>query len=163
MNKSHSVKSNILFILFIAVFIFASCKQEWIKVTFPDNIPDETEQYIQNHEYTVLLCIDSTECSPCVLNFWKPYKRVLEKYDTGILLIIRNSDEQVVINILKSLKVVFHFIIDKEEKFKAENKIFKSVTDNIFVIDKNKNVIFSESPIKNEQTWGKFMKIIRKK
>jgi hypothetical protein len=30
-------------------------------------------------------------------------------------------------------------------------------------VDKIKNVIFSESPIKNEQTWGMFLKKIKKK
>ncbi|MDR3244885.1 MAG: hypothetical protein LBT50_00450 [Prevotellaceae bacterium] len=113
----------------------------------------------------IIIYIDIAGCTPCSLSNlepWKNYKKTLAKYDAGVLLVFRNPDEEKIIDILKSMEITFHFMFDKTGKFKAENEIFKSV-GNILVIDKNKNVIFSESPIKNEQTWGMFLKKIKKK
>jgi hypothetical protein len=66
------MKLNVLIIMF--AFVFSSCKQELIKVVLPDNTTDETENYIQTYEYMVVLCVDASNCSPCLLNLWKPYK-----------------------------------------------------------------------------------------
>jgi arsenate reductase-like glutaredoxin family protein len=144
------------------VLVFVSCKHAET-ITFLDNTPREVHQYIQQHQYTVIIYIDIATCTPCSLSNlapWKNYKKTLDKYDTGVVLVFRNPDEEKIIDILKSMEITFHFMFDKNGKFKAENKIFKSITDNIFVINKNKNVIFSESPIKNEQKWEKFFKIM---
>jgi hypothetical protein len=89
---------------------------------------------------------------------WKHLEKNLEKNNTGILFVICNSDEQSVIEALKYNKLTFPFIFDKGGKFKANNEIFKFVKDNVFVMDRNKNVIMAESPIENEQTWKMFIK-----
>jgi hypothetical protein len=86
----------------------------------------------------------------------------LNKYNTGILLVINYSNEQVVIEILKSIGV-FHFVFDKTSKFKIMNyEIFQAASDGVFVIDRDKNVIFAGSPIVNEEKWNTYRKIIEK-
>jgi hypothetical protein len=84
----------------------------------------------------------------------------LEKHKTGILLVILNSDEEAITNTLNQMDVAFHFIIDKESKFTGNNEVFKFAKDKAFVMNKNKNVIFPDSPIKNEENWAKFIKIV---
>jgi hypothetical protein len=148
-----------LFALFI--FTLISCKEDLGKVVFTDPV---MEQYTQNAEYMTIVYVDSTGgCSPCAfqyLNSWKAYQKKLNKYNTGILLTINYSDEQLVIEILKSIGV-FHFVFDKKSKFKIVNyQIFRNVSDGIFVIDKNKNVMFVGSPIASEEKWNSFVKLV---
>jgi len=153
--------SKLLLFIFL-VFDFISCKQD-LQVVFPD-IP-KLEQRTQNNEYTTIIYVDSSgQCTPCSLkhlNSWKAYQKTLEKYKTNILLVVNYSNEQYFIEALKTVGV-FDFVLDQKSAFRILNdKIFRSAYDGIFVIDKNKNVIFTDSPIKNEQTWGKFMKIVK--
>ncbi|MDR0605917.1 MAG: hypothetical protein LBG80_16630 [Bacteroidales bacterium] len=152
----------LLFILCISGII--SCKKDFSKVVFTDvNI----EQYTQNNEYTTIVYVDSIGgCSPCAFQYlhsWKAYQKALNKYNTGILLVINYSNEQLVIEILKSIGA-FHFVFDKTSKFKIMNyQIFQTASDGIFVIDRNKNVIFTGSPISDEKKWNSFMKLVKKK
>jgi hypothetical protein len=128
-----------------------------------DNIPNETKRYMYLYDYTVVIYIDSAQCTPCSLEhlkLWKFCKKDLEEHNTGILLIIHNSDEQLVIETLKSIGV-FNFILDKGGKFKLNNEIFKIINNNVFVMDRNKNVIFTESPIANKKQWDLFIKGIK--
>ncbi|MDR0558996.1 MAG: hypothetical protein LBG92_02400, partial [Prevotellaceae bacterium] len=130
-----------------------SCKQNLDKVIFPDSLNNETREFLQKNNCNVLIYMDSVDCSPCLLNAWKPYKRILEKNAVGILLIMNYVDESHIIAVQKQTDVKFHYIKDKNGEFKTKNKIFQFAKDNIFVIDKNSNVIFIESPIKNELAW----------
>jgi hypothetical protein len=76
-------------------------------------------------------------------------------------LVINNTNEQNIIEILKSLEISFHFVFDKKAKFRIMNdNIFRIASDGVFVIDKNKNVIFTESPIKNDKTRNDFIKLV---
>jgi peroxiredoxin len=152
----------ILFILF-GVF-FTSCGGEPIKIVFPNAVQPEIEQYMQKHKYMVVVYVDSAECTPCSLNhlsLWKTHRNELEQNKTGILLIINNSDEDAVMNVLKNKKITFYFIIDRGKKFKLTNRdAFGLSYDNTFVMDKNKNVIFNGSPIATEEKWKSFIKLI---
>jgi hypothetical protein len=122
------------------------------------------EQYTQSTEYTAIVYVDSTSgCTPCAfryLNTWKIYQKTLNKHNTEIFLIINHSDEHLVTEILKSIGV-FKFVFDKKSKFKIVNyQIFQDASDGVFVIDKNRNVVFTGSPIVNEETWNSFVKLI---
>jgi hypothetical protein len=135
-----------------------SCKQE-MKVIFTESVPDGINQY----DYIIVIYFDTSDCTGCSLSqldLWKIHQKILGKYNTGILLVFHNSDENNIINILKSKRVTFPFIFDKNGKLKANNKIFESAENKIFVMDKNRNVIFPDSPIKSEKNWTKFIKIV---
>jgi hypothetical protein len=152
----------LLSLLFITVFI--GCKPDF-KMVFPD-ITDEIEQYIQKYEHIVVIYVDSAECTPCSFNHlssWKAYRKELSTYNTSILLAIRNSDEQAIINALKVIDITFPFFIDKGNKFRIINDdIFRVEYDGYFVINKDKKVVFIGSPIVNEERWSAFKKIIAK-
>jgi hypothetical protein len=150
----------IFFVIIVTSYI--ACKQEFDKVVLPDNYPTEIEQYIKQQKYMVMIYVDSSNCTPCSLKPlfpWDPLRDKLEKIDIGILFIFRNSDERVVARALKLIGA-FHFVIDKEGKFKANNKFYKYVKDNIFVMDEDNNVVMTKSPIANEKSWKSFIKII---
>jgi hypothetical protein len=149
-----------LFLVFIIAFV--ACNRE-TKAIFPDKIPDEINQYIQRHKYIAVIYVEPSQCTSCKLSdltVWKTHKKSLDKYDVGILLVFRNSDETKIIELLKSLKIAFMFIFDKTGQFKANNETGLA-TDNVFIMDKDKNVIFTGSPIINEEKWNAFSKIIK--
>jgi hypothetical protein len=147
------------------LFFFASCRDK-IEIVFSGIIQNDIEQYMQKYKYMVVIYIDSTTCTPCSLNhliLWKKHRKELEYNNTGILLVIQNSDEQEIVNTLESIEVTFPFIIDKERKFKVKNiEVFSIIAqDNTFVMDKDKNVIFIGSPIADEKKWKSFIKLVK--
>jgi hypothetical protein len=137
----------------LAVILLASCKRE-IKVIFPDVIQNQVTQHVQNQNYVVIY-VDSSDCTTCSLRnlaFWNAREKELKNNNTGILLVIHHSNEQLVLNTLETLEIFFPVIFDKGRKFKAKNiEIFYAAQDNTFVMDKDKNVIFIGSPIATEK------------
>jgi hypothetical protein len=86
----------------------------------------------------------------------------LKKYNTGVLLVIFTAKEQDIIDMLKSLKINFPVVFDNGGKFRIMNdKVFKLAYDGIFVIDKDKNVVFTGSPIASEEKWNSFVKLVK--
>ena len=149
--------------LILTVYLLSvSCKNE-MKLTLTDNIVNEIENL--QHPYNIILYIDISGCTSCELQLlspWTKYQPVLEKYETGLLLVIYHPNKQSVMEVLQTIGE-FNCVFDATGKFKSANKrLFESVQDNTFVIDRNKNVIFTESPIKNEETWNRFIKCVRK-
>jgi hypothetical protein len=149
--------------LILAVYLLAvSCNNE-IKLTLTDNLVNEIEN-LQN-KYNIILYIDISDCTSCELQNlspWTMYKQVLKKYETDLLLVIFHPDKQYIMEILQTVGD-FNCVFDVLGQLKSANsRVFASVKDNIFVIDRNKNVIFTESPIKDEKTWKKFIKRIGK-
>ncbi|MDR2407177.1 MAG: hypothetical protein LBE13_03570 [Bacteroidales bacterium] len=145
--------------MFIA--LCGACKRE-IKVVMPDDLPVEIEQYIQKQRHVVMIYVDSSDCTLCSFKHliqWYSAKDEFEKNGIGILLAFRNSDEKTVIRALRSIGT-FRFFFDKGGKFKAENKVFKYAENNIFVMDRDKNVIMTKSPLQNEKTWNSFIRLI---
>jgi hypothetical protein len=137
-----------------------------MEVEFPDDVSNEITQYVRERNHVVVVYIDSSNCAPCSLrnlDFWNPHKKELKDNNTGVLLVIHNSDEQSVINTLKDLGISFPFIFDKGIKFKIKNiEIFANTRDNTFVMNKDKHVIFTGSPIASEENWKSFVKLIKR-
>jgi hypothetical protein len=141
------MKVNVLWFILV-IMTFAGCRQD-LKLIFSD-IPNEIEQYIQKYEYMVVIYVDSAECTPCSFNnlaSWKMYRKELRTYNTNILLAVRNSDEQAIIDALKTIDIACPFFVDKGNKFRIMNDdIFRVARDGYFVINKNKEIVFTGSP-----------------
>jgi hypothetical protein len=151
----------ILFILFI---VFISCKREF-KIVFPDTVRNTVETYLQEYKYLIIVYVDSSECTQCALSHltqWKRHGKELSECNTGVLFVIQNSDEQAVLKVLKTVEIIFPFVFDKGKEIKTNNKIFKSISENVFVIDRNLNTIFLESPVTSRKRWNMFRKKIDK-
>jgi hypothetical protein len=165
MNSNNLTKFKICF-LFVVTFITFSCKNE-IKVVLTDAVSEKIEQ--DNHKYLITVYLEGIGCTSCALQNlrpWAKHKQVLDKYNTGILLVINYLDEHAIIEKLKSIGIFDAFVIvfDKDGEFRMlNNDIFHTVQDGIFVFDESKNVIFTESPIKSEEKWNAFVKIIKNK
>jgi peroxiredoxin len=154
------MKRIIFFVVIFAVCI--GCKHEINKVTLSNDFSIETAQYMEQQKYMVMIYVDSSACTPCSLKplfQWNSLRDKFEKNGIGILFIFRNPDERVVGRALKLIGT-FHFIIDKKGKFKTDNNVFKYVKGNIFVMDKDNNVVMTKSPIANKKSWKSFIKII---
>jgi hypothetical protein len=137
------------------------CQKE-LKVVFHD---DTIVNCIKSCEYTVIIYIQPEGCTSCamsnLINPWEVYKKRLAKYNMGILLVINSTAEQYFDNMLKSFNIALCHTFDKTRKFRISNdKIFQVVSDGTFVIDKNKNVIFTDSPISTVEKWNSFVKLI---
>jgi predicted nucleic acid-binding protein len=145
----------------VFIIAFISCKRE-TKAIFSEEIQEEISQYIQTHKYTAVIYVEPSQCTTCALsnlNTWKVHKKALDKNDVGILLVFRDQDENKIIEILKSLEIAFMFIFDKTGQFGTNNEM-SLFEDNVFVMDKDKNVIFKGSPIISEEKWNAFSKSI---
>lgn len=151
--------------LYIILIVFCvACKHE-IKAVLPDDYPAEVKQYMQQYKYMAMIYVDSSDYTPCSFKHliqWYSVRNDFEKNGVGILVIFRNSDEKTVIKALRSIGT-FYFVFDKGGKFKADNRVFKYATDNIFIMDKDRNVLFTESPLKDEKTWKSFVKLMNAK
>jgi hypothetical protein len=152
---------NKLILGLFAIFLI-SCKQE-LKIVFPDDIT-KAEVHAGSNKHIIIIYLDSRACAACSLGNLKPWilsKKNLDKYKTGILLVIRCADEQNVTKTLHHFDIKFPVIFDKKGAFRRLNeKIFKIANDGIFVIDQDDNVIFTGSMIANEKRWNSYIKLI---
>jgi hypothetical protein len=146
-----------LFIIFLI-----SCKQE-LKIVFPDSI--EITENVMPDKHTVVIYIDGRECTACSLNdlkSWKLYEKNFDKYNINVLLVICSANERNVVGILNSFDIKFSVVFDKKGEFRMINdKIFKVVPDGIFVVDRDKKVIFAGSPIADEKKWNSFIELVK--
>jgi hypothetical protein len=144
-----------------------SCKNE-IKAVLTDAVSEKIEQGNHRYKYMATIYLDGTGCTSCALQNlrpWARHKQVLDKYNTGILLVINHSSEHAIIEILKNIDIfdAFDIVFDKDGEFRKTNSsVLRVAHDGIFVFDENKNVILTESPIKSEEKWNAFIKIITK-
>jgi hypothetical protein len=157
--------NRLLFGLVSAVFSIYSeqglCQQE-LTVVFHD---DTTANCIKSYEYTVIIYVKPEGCISCAMSNlispWEVYKKRLARYNTGILLVIDGTPEQHFDNILKSFSIPHCHTYDRTRKFRTSNdKIFQAAHGGIFVIDKEKNVIFTGSPIATVENWNSFVKLM---
>ena len=132
---------------------------------FPENLPEEITKYMKKQKYMMVIYVDSSDCSICSMKHLTPLGTLqfeMERRGTGILLVIRNSNEKEILRTVRSIGN-FHFIFDKNGAFRAANRVFKASNDNIIVMDREQKVIFAESPIKDKKSWDKFIEHIKRK
>jgi hypothetical protein len=151
-------------ILGLCIVFLISCTQE-LKIVFPDDIT-KTKIHAMSNKHLIIIYIDSKECTTCSLRTLKPWilsKKNLDKYNIGILPVIRHTDEQDVMETLHSLDIKLPVVLDKKGDFKILNdEIFKIATDGVFVINQDDNVIFTGSMISNEKKWNSFIELVNK-
>ena len=148
--------------LLIAVFVLlAAVGKGQTKVFFPEKISDEARQYIAENKYILVIYQDEEECIACLhnqLQIWKKYRKHLKKYGVGVVMIFHNWNEENINRAMSSKGLEFVHIMDKTGKFRTTNdKIFKLASGSIFVVDAHNNLVFFDSPIKNEIIWNRFI------
>ena len=116
------------------------------------------------NDFTIFCYIDSADCTVCSmqwLNLWSHRENELEKLNTGIVLIVNNTDEKAVNDAIEHLQLRFPVVLDNFSNIKKSNPIFMS-KNSVLTINKEKEVIWLGIPIESEKTWNLFIKTLRK-
>ena len=148
-------------IIKLTVLLLISCGSEKRLHLVLENC-NSLDSCIIRNEYTIICYIDSAACTVCALqwlNLWTLRKEELKKMNTGIVLIVNNPEEEVVYNTLESLQLEFPVTFDKLSTIKQKNDIL--INKSVFMINKEKEVIWLGLPIQNEKTWDLFCKTIQ--
>jgi hypothetical protein len=155
-----------ILLLAVLALCYLSFSQK-IQISYPENMPKEISEYINAHDYMIIVYHKVTGCTGCSVSELKPwgmYGKSFDKYKTGVLLVIRSTEkEENIRNLLKSDKIEYPCIFDSDGSFKTNNPVYEQTEENVIAVDKNKNVIFTGSPIKDRETWDNFMKRIKPK
>ena len=135
--------------------------KEWIDkpIIFPDELL--SQDYFQNDfSKTILIYIDSTDCTECRLNVdeWGLKIRELREYNVEFKFIINPNN-------YKMAKAVFFreglynvIFEDVDYKFKNLNNIPQDVIYNVFLLNEDKNVVLLGNPIDNPAMWELYKK-----
>jgi hypothetical protein len=151
-------------IILLALPLLFSCgKSE--KIFFHTENNGNFEAGMLDNKFTVFCYIDSTDCSPCALQWlhkWKYFEEDLKKMKTGVALIVRGSDEDVVYSTLTNLRLNFPVVFDKSSSIKQDNA---TILDEhlVFAVNHKNEVFWLGLPIVNEASWDSFCKIVRRR
>ena len=116
------------------------------------------------NDFTVLCYIDSANCTVCSmqwLTLWSHRERELEKLNTGIVLIVNNTDEKAVYDALEHLQLKFPVAFDNYSALKQNNPLLLGQFP-VFVVNREKEVVWLGTPIESETTWNLFIKTLQK-
>ena len=95
-----------------------------MKINFQSIVHEKIEINTNEYKYTVIIYVDSSECTPCSfrhLMLWKMHLKDLQNNNIGILLITHHSNQQIVDSILQSNKITFPCVIDPKGQFKVNS------------------------------------------
>lgn len=115
-------------------------------------------------EYTLISYVDSGECTPCSLNKVQIYQRnkdELEELGINVILLVKNTDKELVHAILKDMHIQFPVFFDENGFFKTKNELPNDVNFQDLIIDKDYRVIWLGSPFFDKNSWEKFKQMIR--
>ena len=125
----------------------------------PDSMIQFINRYIEENNYIVILYIDSAGCTPCSLQpiaYWKFRQNEMDKFGINILLIIQNSDHNMIKSLLDGLGMSYPVVFDDHGEFKQRNKF----SDNTIIINQDKRVIWMGSPVEDYREWGDFIEMM---
>ena len=95
------------------------------------------------------------------LHRWTYFEDELKKLNTGIVLIVRNSDEEAVHSIMEHLRLDFPVIFDKNSTIRRQNGAILW-HHSVFVINRKKEIVWLGLPIENEASWNLFRRTLRR-
>jgi hypothetical protein len=172
-----------LFLLLFAALIFTSCEenkknletksiiQEWMGQTIklPDIKPfclfskDSTPELLNNKskDYKILLYVDSTGCTNCLLRLkiWKTYIEELgDKIE--FLFYLRPKTDRELLAILKVDQFNYPIFIDKENELNKLNKLHPNPQYQCFLLDSSNQIVSVGNPANNPEIWELYKKII---
>jgi hypothetical protein len=182
-----SYKSSIVKILVI-IFCFVSCQEnktiseikgivtEWMSKTikFPadaqccilgnDTLPAECKDLF-NHDFKILLYVDSAGCSSCRLRLeqWKP---LIEESDSlfqdklGFLLFFQPKNKKEMSYIFKMNDFDYPVFIDINNSIDRLNHFPEKMEYQCFLLDKNNKVLMIGNPALNPKIWQLYKKQI---
>lgn len=131
----------------------------------PQQMEDEYENILHSSKNKLIIIVDPKDCTACALqniNTLKLYREQLSKFNTEVLLFTKGSSKNEVESVLYDMKIEYPVIYYNNDEFIIKNKLTDNPLLHTFVINKEKNVIWIGSPIKNQKSWDLFCKMMRK-
>ena len=154
------MKKNIIPLILL---LLLSCGNEK-RLTLLTDGNEMLDSCIRANDFTIICYIDSADCTFCSiqwLDFWTYRESELEKLKTGIVLIVDNTDEEEVYDALSLLQRKYPVVFDKSSTLKKNNAFILNQYS-VFAVNKEKEAVWLDSPIENENTWNLFSKKLRR-
>jgi len=127
---------------------------------------DAFDTCMLDNKFTIFCYIDSSGCAPCALQWlhrwtYSYFEDELNKLKTGVALIIRNSDEEAIHDVMTYLRYEFPVIFDRNSAIKHNNEAILDQRS-VFVVNRKKEVVWLGVPLESENSWALFCKTLRR-
>ena len=147
----------------LALLLLFSCRREE-KMIFQTVGIDKLEACLRSNEYTIFCYFDSTRCTTCSMEWltrWTHFNDELKSLNAGLVLIVRNSDEDAVYETMTFLRLFVPVVFDTSFAIKKANYALLRQSF-CFTVNSKKEVVWIGLPIKDEKSWNEFCKTLRK-
>lgn len=182
MNNSNRLNKLVPLLVFILSLSFLSCNklkeqpktiiEEWYKkeILFPKKLMikclghDTTNSYILNHQYKIVVYIDSMGCTPCKLQLyqWKEFidSSHLKRYDVSFLFIVQSTNYKGLEEELYISRFTYPIIYDPNDEFNKLNRFPKEDKYRTFLLDDKNRIVLIGSPIRNDNVKKLYVHIL---
>jgi len=112
---------------------------------------------LKENNYILISYIDSAACTLCSLTpltYWKYRKYDMNRFKINIILIIQNSDHELINHLLDDSGISHPVIFDEKGEFLLKNNLF----DNNIIINEDKKVIWTGNPVGDDNEWNMFIR-----
>lgn len=162
----------LLTFLFVSPLFF-SCRHSGVEpeikaflnsqISLPENLRHEIDSISADHDYSLIYIVEAEECVPCsllVLNTISHFKSEFDTYNTGIIITINGkADKDSTAMLLNEMRINYPVVFDTHSELFSLNKVIKNHhICRTFIIDKNYNVIWIGSPVKNSESLERYRK-----
>lgn len=113
----------------------------------------------------IVAYVDSCLCTSCYFKDFQKYNmHNLESHMTDLVFVVSESiyTKMGIDSVLKQYGLDYLVLLDVKGHLKQNNDFLHNPVYNVFVIDRDYNIIWLGSPIKNEDTWNLFLAEIKK-
>ncbi len=144
------------------LLLLLSCKEEK-KQFFQTGDCSNIDTYMLGNDFTIFCYIDSTNCTTCAMQWltrWLYFEDELKKLKTGIVLIVRNANEDAVHNTLTQLRLNYPVVFDDFSNIRRKNEIILNQYST-FAVNNKKEVVWLGIPIESEASWNSFRKMLQ--
>ena len=148
----------------VSSLLLFSCGEEKT-ILHTGNSGADFETAMLGNKFTIFYYIDSTDCDPCAMQWlfrWIYFEEELKKLNTGVVLIVRSSNKEVIYETMEQMRLDFPVVFDKASTIKQNNAAILEQHP-VFAVNNKKEVIWLGLPIADEDTWNKFCKTLRQK
>ena len=130
------------------------------------NLPNELVQQLSvENYYYLIIYLETKDCVPCSFNnltLLDHYKDDFEKFNTGVVFIIKeNEHKEQIRNMFTEMKMKYPLFFDKDDCFLKNNPLISTnPLCHTFIIDSDMKVIWIGSPIANTKSIERYRELM---
>ncbi|MDR2773235.1 MAG: redoxin domain-containing protein [Tannerella sp.] len=133
------------------------------KVDLPNTL---VQQLPIENDFYLIIYLEAEDCIPCSLNkvtLLDRYRDDLKKFNTSVVLIIKENDNREQIKeLFAGMKIEYPFFFDKDDYLLENNHIISTnPLCHTFIIDKNMKIIWIGSPVANAKSIERYRKMMK--